>query len=44
MNDTYTCSCGEIFESKEELKEHNLETHGDEMAEKVDQMEPDQNI
>jgi len=42
MKETYTCTCGEKFHSKEELKAHNLKIHGDEMAEAVDSMKPDQ--
>lgn len=34
----YTCACGHITHSKDELKQHNLEVHGDEKAEAVDQM------
>ena len=41
-NNTYTCKCGETFNSKDELKAHNKEKHGDEMAEEVDAMEPDE--
>lgn len=34
----YTCSCGHVTHSKSELKKHNLEVHGDEMAAAVDKM------
>lgn len=43
MNETFTCVCGETFESRDDLKKHNLKAHGDEMADEVDRMEPDQN-
>lgn len=42
MEGKYTCKmCNDFTGSKEELKKHNKEVHGDEMAEAVDKMEPD---
>ena len=40
MDEIYTCACGAQFESTDELKEHNLEAHGDEMSAEVDKIDP----
>ena len=34
----YTCSCGHVTHSRVELKQHNLEVHGDAKASAVEKM------